>query len=53
MVGGSSIVQVLVLAPGLALRGMALGSHLINNDNAAWRWVVSLFTRALTRVDGR
>jgi hypothetical protein len=46
---GLSAVQDLVLAPGLALQGMAPGSHLITNDNVVWRRVISSFVRALTR----
>ena len=32
-----------------AVRGVVPDSHLINNDDAAWRRVISSFTRALTR----
>ena len=38
----------LTLVLGLALRGVAPSSHLINNDNATWRWVILSFVRALT-----
>ena len=37
------------MALGLALRGMVSGSHLINNDDDAWRWVILSFERALMR----
>jgi hypothetical protein len=45
-----SLITVLdrVLVPGLALRGVAPGSHLITCDAAAQRQVISLLVRALT-----
>ena len=49
MTGGSSTVQDLVLALGLALLGVAPNSHLITNDIVVWRWVISSFMHALTR----
>ena len=48
MTGGSSTVQDLVLALGLALLGVAPNSHLITNDIVVWRWVISSFMHALT-----
>ena len=38
----------LTLVPGLALQGVALGSHLIIDDNDVWRRVISSLVRALT-----
>jgi hypothetical protein len=48
MTDGLFAVQYWVLVSSLALRGMATGSHLITNDNAAWQRVISLFVRVLT-----
>ena len=42
-------MQDLVLALGLALRGVASGNHLINSDDATWHRMISSFTCALTR----
>ena len=36
------------LIPGLALRGVAPGSHQITNVDIAWRWVISWLVYALT-----
>ena len=41
-------MQDWTLVPGLALRGMALGNHLITYAAAMWRWVILSFVRALT-----
>ena len=48
MTNSLSTVQDWVLVSGLSLQGVALDSHLITNDDAAWRRVISLFVRALT-----
>jgi hypothetical protein len=45
---GLSIVQDWVLVLGLASRGLALGCHLITNDEATWWWVISSLVHALT-----
>ena len=47
MVDSLSAMQGWTLVLGLALRGVALGSHLITN-NDAWRWMISSLVRALT-----
>ena len=47
--GGLSTNQGWVLVSGVVFRGVAPGGHLINNDDAVWRWVISSFVRALTR----
>jgi hypothetical protein len=48
MIDGLSTMRDWALVLGLALRGMALGSHLITNDDAAWRRVISSLMYALT-----
>ena len=46
---GLCAMQDLTLVLGSALRGVAPGSHLITNDDAAWWRVISYLKRALTR----
>jgi hypothetical protein len=48
MLDGSSFMQDWTLVLGLALRGMAPGSHLVTCDDTVGRRVISLFMHALT-----
>ena len=48
MMDSLSAMRDWALVSGLALRGMAPGSHLITNDDNAWQWVISSLVYALT-----